>query len=296
MTYDRTDYSIEIFHGQLTPNLAHIYARVSALPGGGPWTLAGRVRGPECAFSKTLPTTTLFADSGRGATLLAKATLTEPCFWSADLPFLYHVTIELRHHGRPEFKYEQQFGMRFLGRSDRYFYWANKRWVLRGAHQDSVTDSPLSAWRDEATAMIVEEPPENLCLETSRQGVILVAKLRRTGDVLVKLRRLAAWPSVAIVLVEAPTDVTAAYQVVVPNLLLGMADYKSTDNVPEWSQAVLIHSENLATATQNTSQRPIALIACRRLAGTRSLSAARSACDLLQRDVVQLGDFAGYVV
>ena len=290
------DFEFDIFHGQLSPNGAQVYARVAALPGGGRWTLSGRMRGPECYLAKMLTTNIPFVDLGRGPTLLAKATLTDPCFWSAELPALYRVTIELRSEGSLIATHERPFGLRFLGHSERYFYWENKRWVLRGVHRDAVWDSPLSTWRETATAMVVEHPDDELCLESSRQGVVVVAKIGAGADVLAELRRLAAWPCVAIALIESPGEKLTAYHQVVPNLILGTLPKTSNDFIPEWSQTAFVDAPRLPAALQRLASRPIALIASRRLGEKKSLAEARAACDILQRDVVQLGDFAGYVV
>src|SRR5688572_12948569 len=108
-------FEIDVFHGQLSPHAAQIYARIEGLPGGKEWTISGRVRGPECRHAKTLPTNHTFVDLGAGATLLARATVPDPCFWSPDLPALYRVTLELRQHNDVVQTAEREFGMRFFG-------------------------------------------------------------------------------------------------------------------------------------------------------------------------------------
>jgi hypothetical protein len=290
-------FEFDVFHGRLAPHLAHVYARVASLPGGGPWTLSGRIRGPDCLVAKTLPVTAAFVDAGPGPTLLAKATLTDPCFWTSELPFVYRVTIELRRAGELITTHEQLFGMRFLGCRQSFFYWENRRWVLRGVFRESAIDAPLSAWREFATAMLVSEPDDELCAEASRQGVVLVASAQSNVGIPGLIRRLSKWPAVTMVLIQSPLQSGDEVQNLSPNLLLGTAsDEFSLVQLPRWSQVVFIDSRSAAAAKRAGEARPIALLAYRKLSAPLPLEHARAACDDLQRDVVSIGDFAGYVV
>jgi hypothetical protein len=248
----------EVFHGQLTPNLAHIYVRVASFPGGGAW----------------------------------KATLTDPCYWSSDLPSLYRLKVELRHAGQVIATHEQLFGMRFLGRRGRFFYLSNQRWVLRGAFGTSVAEESLPAWRELATAMIVEEPSQELCSEASRIGVVLIAIVSGNSDI----RQFAQWPAVSLILCESSFDVKSNIQSAAPNVILGVSSQDAEFDVPMWSQATMINAAALPNCVEQLATRPIPLILCRRLKRPLPLPDARAACDALQRDVVHHGDFAGYVV
>jgi hypothetical protein len=85
--------ALELFFGEATDAEARVYAR---LPWHGPLDgcrLTGSLTGPECRFAKTLPATFDFHDLGPGQGLVAEAIITEPCFWTPDLPFLYRCTV-----------------------------------------------------------------------------------------------------------------------------------------------------------------------------------------------------------
>jgi hypothetical protein len=85
--------ALELFFGEATDAEARVYAR---LPYDGPldgWRLTGTLTGPECRFAQTLPATFEFHDLGPGQDLLAEAIVTEPCFWTPDLPFLYRCSV-----------------------------------------------------------------------------------------------------------------------------------------------------------------------------------------------------------
>lgn len=290
-------FTIDVFHGQLSPNVAQVYARVDTLPGGGPWTLTGVVRGPECLHAKTLPTTVPLADLGSGPTLLAKATLADPCFWSMELPALYRMRLELRERDRLIATDERQVGFRFLGVSGRSFYWRGERWVLRGVHRGAVNDCPLSDWRSSETAMIVERPDEALCRDASREGVVLVAKVATDEqDLAAELHRLARWPSVTLALIELTSNQAIPNRDAAPNLMLGCGPLARVAFIPDWAEVVVVEANALPVTVPRQITRPMALIACRQAANGLSLGEARAQCDVLQRDLATLGDFAGYLV
>src|SRR6476646_3772891 len=87
---------LDVFYGELTVNRALIYARLPRPADDTGLSLAGHVRGPRCLHAQTLPLTGPLTDLGAGPTLLARAVVPEPTFWSPDLPAIYDVTIDLR--------------------------------------------------------------------------------------------------------------------------------------------------------------------------------------------------------
>lgn len=286
---------IEVFHGEVTPHSAQIYARVEGLPGGEDWTIAGWLRGPECRLAKTLPTNHVFTDLGAGQTLLARAFLPDPCFWSPELPALYRVTIEVRQQNSVVHTEERELGVRFLGTQSDSFYWENKRWVLRGVSNTEFAKAALPVWRDAGAAMLVKDPSDELCCEASHEGVLLVAC---TADAsLAMLRRLARWAAVGIVVTSAEADILADSRRLFPNLML--AQFVSVEKPwppsPACSAVFVAESVLRSSESQFTGGR-LPIIAVRRLDSSVSLAEGREACDTLQRDLAPIGDFAGYVV
>lgn len=162
---------LDLFHGETTDALAHIYARLprAGLPEG--CTLTGTLAGPDCRYAKTLTTRVKFADCGPGPTLLARAVLPDPCGWTPELPFLYRANLELRCRGELLASEERIYGIRRLGVRGKSFYWEGKRWVMRGVCLDSIDCKTVEDWRETGTAMFVENAPEELLSEASKTGI-----------------------------------------------------------------------------------------------------------------------------
>ena len=87
--------SLAIFYGDLTVAQAYVYARLPRPAEDSGLSLVGQVRGPRCLQAETLPVTSPLVDLGPGSTLLARAVIPDPCFWSPDLPAIYDVTLNL---------------------------------------------------------------------------------------------------------------------------------------------------------------------------------------------------------
>src|SRR3954454_8553352 len=86
---------LELFFGDASDAHARVYAQFQT-PDRDGLTLAGRLRGPTCAYAHTLQTTLQFVDRGPGPSLLAEAYVLEPSFWTPDLPHLYRAELDLR--------------------------------------------------------------------------------------------------------------------------------------------------------------------------------------------------------
>jgi hypothetical protein len=249
--------ALELFFGEATDAEARVYAR---LPWDGPldgWRLTGTLTGPECRFAKTLPAKFDFHDLGPGQGLLAEAIVTEPCFWTPDLPFLYRCTVELRMTGAggaaeapvyssrsavmsPHVEHgihsaassrrsvrstlvERWFGIRRLGAIGRSLYLDGKRWVARGVCRDQADISDLAAAR-EASAVLRVGPPDNaLCLEASHLGVPLLVNL--DGDnrqLAAEIRRLGQWPAVFAIILDPAAAISTEHRAAARNALFAV--------------------------------------------------------------------------
>lgn len=84
---------LQIFYGKATDSLAYVYAR---MPSRAEWIkprLVGTVRGPRADGVRTLPTTVQLVDLGPGESILARAIVPDPGFWSPDVPAVYDVEV-----------------------------------------------------------------------------------------------------------------------------------------------------------------------------------------------------------
>lgn len=292
---------LEIFFGDANNAVARVYARLqtSGLPEG--CSLSGQVVGPTCEYSGTLAAKVPFvvkrSMGSDAATLVAEAIVPDPCFWSQDLPFLYQAEIELRRGGELLAAESRTFGIRPLGANKRRMIWEGRPWVLRAADAHELPERPLQHWRDADLAMLVENPTEELCREASRYGAVLVADLTEVLDELKdELRRLSHWPAVAMGVLENGQLSDATNRGVARNLLLAQR-VANGSNVPiaPWADLVISASDPEGVATIS-SNLVVPLIVEHAAGWCDELSDARRQCDVLQRHLAGLGDFAGYLV
>ena len=288
---------LQLFHGEATPTMAYVYARLSLEDLDG-YSLSGEVRGPECAYSRTLPATFHLTDQGPGDSLLARAVIPDPCFWSPRLPATYQVRVDLVRAGEVVASTERVFGIRALGARRQHLFLEGKRWVVRGVSNQNVQTASLDDWREASAAMLVENPSDQLCTEALRVGVVLIAKLNDTTEPLISaLERLACWPSVAIICIKSNIDIPANLRQLVSTTVLAQwfpADMPARP--ANWADAVACEVGQAAEFQQIVDACDLPVIAVRVADAGHKVAEARRYCDMLMRDLAPQGDFAGYIV
>ena len=285
---------LDVFYGDLTVNRAFVYARLPR-PAGDEWSLTGQVHGPRCLWAQTLPVSSLLVDLGPGPTLLARALVPDPCFWSPDLPAIYDVTVNLLRGSEVVATARREIGLRALGVRGRHLALESKRWVFRGVMADSTTAQLPRQWHDAAACYVTslgEASALERLAEASQFGSLTAVRFSAPGD----LQTLAAFPGAAIGIAEGELPGELASQVA-PNLLLaqwiGLTD---EPNVRSWAKLVFVDASATEFLGAISARVELPVIACRPLAQQLPLAEARAACDELQRDLAPIGQFAGYVV
>ncbi len=279
----------EIFFGDANPAEARIYVRMP--PGDdrvGP--IAGQVYGPHCQYARTLPAATPLRDLGPGSTRLAEAIVPDPCFWTPESPHLYRVEIEIEGE---RFVHEE-FGIRPLAARGRSLWLAGERIVLRGAVQRDVAERSMQAWHEAEVAMLADDPPDVLCREASRLGVLLVAQLGNSGkDTARELGRLARWPAVG----AAVLDAAEPPAIRPPNLLLAQSFAAGESFEPAaWADLVVCPCGDGDKCIERIAQVVLPVIVVGRAGPHRSADEVRGACARLQRDLAPQTGLAGYFV
>ena len=286
---------LDVFYGELTVNRALVYARMPKIDEPGDWKLSGQVRGPRCLHAQTLPVTVPLVDLGAGPTLLAKALVADPCFWWPDLPAIYDVTVKLLRGTEVVATARREIGLRALGVRGRNLALNGKRWVLRGVSTSSTTERLPRAWHEAAAAYVSDgSDPESLA-EASQWGALSVVQIQQHGEEAVqRLRELARHPGVSIAAIHGALPADFKKSDAAPNLLLAQGSRSSaTAELEPWVE--LIATDELTWLTNSAAlDKPV--IAIRRLDSFASVADARAACDVLQRDLAPIGQFAGYVV
>jgi hypothetical protein len=137
-----------------------------------------------------------------------------------------------------------------------------------------------------------------LCREASRIGVLLIARVSGpVDDVVSEVRRLADYPAVGFAVLAPTGELDESIRRHARNMLLVQpAEAGQPVNVSRWAQVVICTADNPAACFETTAQVHVPVIVLRRLIAPATLSDARAACDVLQRDLAGRGEFAGYAV
>jgi hypothetical protein len=291
---------LDVLYGDLTPNRACVYARLPRPADDAGLKLAGQVRGPRCLTAQTLPLSATLVDLGPGPTLLARAIVPDPVFWSPDLPAIYDVTVRLLRGGETIATVQREIGLRSLGARGRWLVKEGKPWVLRGVLTSSTTAPLPRAWHEAGAAYVVSssEPAEHeLLAEASQFGALTVVEIPSGKLGVRELRRLAEYPGVALAVVRG--DLPAGFRrgQSGPNLLLGQRITPDDELVRrDWADVLLAETTDLSQLAKVAALGELPIIVVRPLPAPISIDQARSACDRLQRDLAPHGQFAGYVV
>jgi len=290
--------NLDVFHGDLTVNRAYVYARLPRPADDAGLSLVGQVRGPRCRLAETLPVTSPLVDLGPGPTLLAQALLPDPCFWSPDLPAIYDVTVNLLRGTELIATARREIGLRALGVRGRNLFLNGKRWVLRGVSKFATTATSTRDWHEAQAAYNNDDSKPGDLIEASACGTLGVVHLAEcSGAVVPRMRQLALFPSVGIVVIDDPLPLDFRKSQVAPNLIL--AQWISPEcywNRQAWAEMLVVCADEPELVAEATTFGEIPIFAARYLQPPVDLAAARAACDTLQRDLAPLGQFAGYVV
>lgn len=212
---------LELFYGEASPAGARVYAQLPLDESTRDLQLGGSIYGPACTYAHTLPARFPLADAGPGPTLLAQSVIQEPCFWSADMPYLYTATVELRRQETLVAQVERPLGLRSLAvRGDR-LEWEREPYTLRGVYRPKLSLTELPELHSTGTAVLISHPSDEVCREASRCGVLLLALVTGPGEEAVaELRRLRRWPAVGIAVLDFDAPPSVALRTAARNLLL----------------------------------------------------------------------------
>jgi hypothetical protein len=262
---------LQLIVGEKTENHARILVR------GTNRTLAGRICGPFSDFAKTLSADFVLRPKELGT---AEALITEPCYWTPQLPMRYELSVEV-----DSVEHTVPMGLKRFYNSGRNLVLESKRIVLRGMSCESPTESDLNLARQHETALIVTEPIDEVCELASRLGVPLLVKTQNETTI----ERYAWFPAVYMVLATAGQRLDSLTQVPVAELV------KAGDEPTASGQAVIIElkSTERPPAWAAICDKPVIVI---RKDEEAEIKTARSACDRLQAELAPEFDLAGYFV
>ena len=291
---------LDVFYGDLTANRAYVYARLPRPAEDSGLTLTGFVRGPRCLHAETLPLTAKLVDLGPGPTLLARALVPEPCFWSPDLPAIYDVTVNLARGTEIIATERREIGLRAVGVRDGHLFLDGKRWVLRGVSTESTKATMPRVWHESSAAFVATDADSEPLAEASQWGALTVAFVLDDLErpLISRLRELANYPAAAIAALQRPLPNDFNKAQWAPNLLLAQWISPENGHRPEpWADLLLVCADELDIFTEIAAIAQAPVITARFLDDrSLDLESARAACDVLQRDLAPIGQFAGYIV
>jgi hypothetical protein len=294
---------LELFYRDIAPSRATVYVRAPLPDRNHAWQLAGRVRGPFTARGHTLPSNASLEDLGGGDSLLARASVIDPCTWSPEAPNLYDVAIELLRDGMPHSKLTRRIGLRDLRPQRSDLLLDAKRIVLRGMECDH--DQSPAAWRDASAVRVLNRIDDPWLEQADSQGVFTIVRLDELDVIDAPLlRQVARHACVALVVLSATSRLPENVRLVAPNLLLAqrLADKEpiakepvAKEPVAPWAHVAWIEANDRLRFARLARGVSLPIVAVK-TGSFPSLSEARQACDSLQAELASAGQFAGYIV
>ncbi len=292
---------LEVFYGDTNECVASVYARLMIATNATDYSLNGQIKGPNNAFGQTLSSTTSLSDLGPGLSVLAKASVPDPCFWSPESPALYELAVELRHGGQVVEATSREFGIRMFGRRDRDLFSNSRRWVCRGVLKRGPQDfDDLSQYRENSMVIVREQPEDSLCKATSRQGVMLVPLL--CGDekqILRDLKRVARWGSVGMAMIRpsGTVDGDKLLSTALNILLVEVNTSPEPIKPADWASAIFGFRLAPEACGRQATKCHLPVLAFRRYDGSGGACVdTRRECERLQADLAVHGNFSGYII
>ncbi len=283
---------------------AELFVRPSAGRGDG-GRLVGAVTGPRRRRDATLPTTARLVPlpDREGAGAVSRAILTEPAFWTPELPNRYRIEARLEPAAAGGFA-DGWIGLRRLGVRGRSFWLDGRRWVPRAIGGDV---EPAAA-RAAAVGLVVESPCDELLGRTDEEGVAVVAVVQAADATPRRIETLSQHPSALLaILAEGAVEADTVVQLsgAKGTLQLGLAvdgGQRPPQDIPEGIDFLVV-----CLAAEGLPHDDWRVPPARPLVAWRpGLQGNRAACEALQRELAHWGlaaggerppwDWAGYLV
>lgn len=298
------DATIVVTLGPCDDMRAELFVRPSAGRSHG-GRLVGAVTGPRRRRDATLPTTARLVPlpDREGAGAVSRAILTEPAFWTPELPNRYRVEARLEP-GAARGVADSWIGLRRLGVRGRSFWLDGRRWVPRAVGGDV---DPAAA-RAAAVGLVVESPCDELLARTDEEGVAVVAVLQAADATPRRIEALSQHPSALLAILaegEVKADTAARLSGAKGTLQLGLAfdgGESPPRGIPEGIDFLVIR-----LAAEGLPHDDWRVPPARPLVAWRpGLEGSRASCEALQRELAHWGlaasgdrppwDWAGYLV
>jgi len=206
----------------------------------------GNLIGPHCQYARTLPATFSVppCDCLPGISNRTQQIITDPCYWTPQLPYLYNFEGEMKLADGTVQSWSHTVGFRRWEVEGRNLRLERRRIVLRGAVAANESDVDLLEAHEAEVALLVREPSDSFLQQASECGVMVIADLRSVETELTpRLLSLAWQPSVAFVLVS-PTNIEFGFYKPPAVTICHRVDAKSQrvsgNAAHEWANVLLV--------------------------------------------------------
>lgn len=194
--------AVTVVLGRCDEMRAEVFLRADASADVPRCTIAGTLAGPRRGRDTTLPVTVRFQPTATGG--VARALLTEPAYWTPDLPNLYRFAATVRSGDAPPRSIDRLVGLRRLGVRGRSLWLDGRRWVPRAVRAEGCAG--IDACKPAALAALVTDPDESTLAHADAIGVAVLALVSATtADPAAIADRIAAWsahPSAALAILS----------------------------------------------------------------------------------------------
>lgn len=301
---------------------AEVFFRVAVPGAAAPARLSGTLVGPHCRRATTLPAVARVTDLGptpaasaapATAPAVGRAIVTEPAYWTPDLPAVYRLELEAMLGPDARRLDPVMIGLRRFGVRGRSLWLDGRRWVPRGV-ACAAAEFDTGSLRDAAATAVLREPDDAALAAADAAGVAVIALVNRVDDA--AAARIASWamhPAVMLAVVPAATTaaavtaLAASVRGVKGTLLLAQVVAGATPppTQPDGLDCLVVSLDHAGLPHEGWREPPALPLLAWRQAGV-PFGDRRRACDMLQADLAAWGcgagtaqpawDWAGYVV
>jgi hypothetical protein len=246
--------------------------------------IQAQVVGPFCEFANTLSAKIKFKPDRE--TKKFSARVPDPCFWTANLPFLYRVNIEYRDTAGVIQSATKTIGLRRQEWRGPSLFIDGQRTVWRAIEWSAAWGEP--AWtelRNTRTSLIAKSLDIPRFSQANRYGVPLLWLPQQNGTPSFTGSLLQEQPAISLI----PDDL---YQEPFPQqLLTGQIGYQDMRLA---TASIITEAELQAQPTLLNQLRPCLVLRTGSTATT--WEERRRECDALQAATAAYGDCAGYLI
>jgi hypothetical protein len=246
--------------------------------------IQAQIVGPFCEFANTLSAKIKFKPDRISNQLTAR--VPDPCFWTANLPFLYRVNFDYRDSTGETRSEIKTIGLRRQEWRGPSLFIDGQRTVWRGIEWSATWGEP--AWaelRNTRTSLIVNNRDFSWFSQANRYGVPLLWLPQQDGTPSFTGNFLQEQPAINLI----PDDL---YQEPWPQQLLtaqlGHQDLRLA------TASIITEAELQAQPTLLKSLRPCLVL--RTGSTATNWEERRRECDALQAATATYGDCAGYLI